>query len=68
MGQLVDALHYKPASSGEFFIGIIVPAALWPHLTELGTKNISYGDKGGRCIWLTTLPSSCTVCLEIWEP
>jgi hypothetical protein len=24
--------------------------------------------KGGRCVWLTTLPPSCTDCLEIWEP
>jgi hypothetical protein len=26
------------------------------------------GGKGGRCVWLTTLPISCTDCLEIWEP
>ena len=24
--------------------------------------------KGGRCIWQTTLPPSCTDCIEIWEP
>ena len=24
--------------------------------------------KGGRCVGLTTLPSSCADCLEIWEP
>ena len=24
--------------------------------------------KSGRCIGLTTLPPSCTDCLEIWEP
>ena len=24
--------------------------------------------KGGRCVWLTTLPSYCADCLEIWEP
>jgi hypothetical protein len=24
--------------------------------------------KGGQCIRLTTLPSSCADCLEIWEP
>ena len=24
-------------------------------------------DKGGRCVGLTTLPTSCTNCLEIWE-
>ena len=26
------------------------------------------GDKGGRCLGLTTLPPSCADCLEIWEP
>jgi hypothetical protein len=26
------------------------------------------GCKGGRCVCLTTLPSSCADCLEIWEP
>jgi hypothetical protein len=25
------------------------------------------GDKGGRCVGLTTLPSSCADCLDIWE-
>jgi hypothetical protein len=26
------------------------------------------GGKGGRCLGLTTLPSSCAGCLESWEP
>ena len=26
------------------------------------------GDKGGRCVELTTLPPSCADCLEMWEP
>jgi len=26
------------------------------------------GDKGGRCVGLTTLPPSCADCLEIWKP
>jgi hypothetical protein len=26
------------------------------------------GNKGGRCVELTTLPPSCADCLEIWEP
>jgi len=25
-------------------------------------------SKGGRCVWLTTLPPSCAHCHEIWEP
>jgi len=24
--------------------------------------------KGGRCVGLTTLPPSCAVCFQIWEP
>jgi hypothetical protein len=26
------------------------------------------GGKGGWCVGLTTLPSSCAYCQEIWEP
>jgi len=37
-------------------------------LTEMSTRNISWGGKGGWCVGLTTLPSSCADCLEIWEP
>ena len=37
-------------------------------LTEMSTRNISRGVKGGRCVWLTTLPPSYVDCLEIWEP
>ena len=29
-------------------------------LTEMSTRRISWG-KGGRCVWLTTLPPSCAV-------
>ena len=37
-------------------------------LTEMSTRNISRGGKGGRCLGVITLPPSCTDCLEIWEP
>jgi len=30
-------------------------------LTEMSTRNISWGDKGGRCVGLTTLAPSCAV-------
>jgi len=38
--------------------------------TDMSTRNISCGGGGGRakdgrCVDLTTLPSSCAVCLEI---
>jgi len=53
----------------EFFIDIILPATgSTQPLTEMSTRNISWGVKGGRCVGLTTLPSSCADCLEIWEP
>ena len=31
-------------------------------------QEYSLVGKGGRCVGLTTLPPSCTDCLEIWEP
>jgi len=34
-------------------------------LTEMSTRVISGGGKGGRCVGLTTLPPSCSDCLEI---
>jgi hypothetical protein len=34
-------------------------------LTEMGTTNIFWEDKGGRGVELTTLPPSCADCLEI---
>ena len=33
-------------------------------LTEMSTRNIYWGGKGGRCVGLTTLPPSCTVVLK----
>jgi len=36
-------------------------------LTEMSTRNISWG-KGGLCVGPTTLLPSCADCLEIWEP
>jgi len=81
VAQSVEALRYKPEGRGfdspmvslEFFIDVILPAALWPRgltqpLTEMITRNISREGKGGRCVGLTTLPLSSAECLEIWEP
>jgi hypothetical protein len=73
VARLVEALRYKSEGSGcdslmvslEFFIDIILLAQ---PLTEMSTRNISWGDKGGRCVRLTTLPPSYADCLEIWEP
>jgi hypothetical protein len=37
-------------------------------LTELSTRNNSWGGKGGQWLGLTTLPPSSSDCLETWEP
>jgi len=47
--------------------GRTVALGLTQPLTEISTRNISWG-KGGRCVKLTTLPPSYVDCLEIWEP
>jgi hypothetical protein len=74
VAQLVEAQRYKPEGRGF--------GSQWCHknpsdstnalgstqpLTEMRTKNISWG-KDGRCVGLTTLPPSCANCLEMWEP
>jgi len=52
----------------EFFIDIksfpshYVPGLTQP-LTEMSTRN-TYWGKGGRCLRLTTLPSSCAVVMK----
>ena len=61
-----------PTVSLEFFINVIFPAALWPcsrlSLQHKWVPGIFTRVKGGRCLWLTTLPPSCANCLEIWKP
>ena len=37
-------------------------------LTEMSTRNISWGGKDGQCVGLTTLSRSCADYLEMWEP
>ena len=62
----------------EFFIGIILPAALWSgawlSLQQKWVRGIFPGWGGGvqgkfsGCIRLTILTPSYADCLEIWEP
>ena len=54
--------HWHYPSGRTMALGMTLP------LTEMSTRNISWGGKGGRCIGLTTLLPSCVDCLEIWEP
>jgi len=46
-------LHYDPGVNSD---------------SKRSTRNISGGNKHRQCIGLTTLPSSCANCLEIWKP
>jgi hypothetical protein len=54
-----------PEGVTEFFIDInssdrTMALGSTQHLTEMSTRNISWG-KGGRCVRLTTLPLTCAV-------
>ena len=61
-----------PMVSLEFFVDIFLLAVLWPRgltqpLTEMSTRNISWGCKGSRCVGKTTWLPYCANCLEILE-
>jgi hypothetical protein len=70
VAQFFQALRYK--SEGRGFIDIIHPARTMALGSTQPIKNeyqeYFLGDKGGRCLGLTTLPPSCADCLEICEP
>ena len=59
-----------PIVSLEFFIssGRTMALGLTNPVIEMSTRNISLRGKCGRCVGLTTLPPSCSECLEIWDP
>jgi hypothetical protein len=54
----VSSLLMKWEGRGDLISHFFVPQALTQPLTEMSTKNLSEGVKGGQCIRLTTfLPS-----------
>ena len=55
---VTEIFHWHNTSGRTMTLGLTQP------LTEMSTRNVSCG----RCVGLTTLPSSCADCLEIWEP
>jgi len=59
---VIEIFHWHNLSGYTMALGSTQP------LTEMSNRNISWGGKGGQCIGLTTLPSSCADCLETWEP
>jgi len=78
--QLAEALRYKLEGRGFSSNGVIeifhwhnpycrtIAQGSTHPLTEMSTRNISWGGKGSQCVGLTTLSPSCADCLEIWEP
>jgi len=62
VGGVIGIFHWHNPSGHTVALGLTQP------VTEMSTRNISWGGKGGRCVGLTTLPPSCAICLDIWEP
>jgi hypothetical protein len=64
------ATSQKVAVSLEYFIVIILQAALWADSASKRNEYLEHflEGKGGRCVGLTTLPPSNADCLENWEP
>ena len=57
----LDFFHWHNPSGRTMAVGSIQP------VTEMSTRNISWGGKSGRCVGLTTLPPSRAECLQIWQ-
>jgi len=80
VAQLVEALRYKLVGLGfdsrwchwNFSLTLPFRPHCGPGVDSASNRNeyqeYFLGDKGGRCIGLTTLPLSGADCLEIWKP
>jgi hypothetical protein len=58
-GGVIGTFHWPNPSGHTMALGSTHP------VTEMSTRGMSWESKGGRCMWLTTLPPLCTDCLEI---
>ena len=58
---VIGIFHWHNPSCRTISLGLTQPP------TEMSTRNISLRGRGGRCVWLTTLPPSCADCLKIWD-
>jgi len=81
MAQLVEALRCKPEGRGfdsrwchwNYSSTKSFRSLYDPGVDSVSNRNeyqeyfVGGGGKGGRCLGLTTLPTSCADCLEIWE-
>ena len=73
VAQLVEALLYKSEGRAS---DISLTESFRPHCGSWDWLNLNRNEyqehfmdgKGGRCVGMTTLPSSCANCLEIWDP
>ena len=80
MAQLVEALRYKPEAHGfdsrwcpwNFSLALSFRPHHGPGVDPASNRNeyqeYFLGGKGSQYVGLTTLPPSCAVCHEIWEP
>jgi hypothetical protein len=55
---VVGIFHLHNPSGRTLALGSTQP------VTEMSTRNISFGGKGDRCVGLTTLPHSSAICLK----
>jgi hypothetical protein len=79
VAHLVEALRHKPEGRGfdsqwcqwNFSLTKSFRPQYGPGVDSASEikeyQEYFLGGKGGQCVGLTTLPPSCTDCLEIWE-